>query len=210
MKKLFLLGALLLALTGCSSIQNSSIDTILNDSMNSRVNITNENRMGYRYYLPKGLVLKSSKDFNEIISDQKYLYYLYVDIVSYDSKTDFNYIVNQEAYYSANLNKQEKKGYIEINQYEDDQYLIEIMYNYAKIEVVAYERDIPLVVAYAMSILASITYNDNVIANYLGDDVFLSSEETYDIFEIVGSDNYLQFTEEVEETDEIRDPDYIN
>ena len=209
MKKVFLLGVLLLALTGCSSIQNSNIDTILSNSVNSKVTTTNINRLGYSYYLPKGLVIKSSKDFNEIISDQRYLYYLYVDIVSYDSEITFNYKINNNAYYSANLNNNSKKGYIEVNNYENDKYLIEIMYNYAKIEVIAYEKDIKNVVAYAMSILSSITYNDNIIENYLGDDVFLSTEEAYDIFEIVGSDNYLEFTEDVEENDEAIDPDYI-
>ncbi|CDF10812.1 unknown [Mycoplasma sp. CAG:776] len=210
MKKLFLLGFVLIFLSGCTSIENSSIGGILSDSINSRVDTTNVNRNGYRYYLPKGLFIKSSKEFNEIISDQKYLYYLYVDIVSYDSEVGFSYMVNQDAYYSANLVNQNKNGFIEINNYENDQYLIEIMYNYAKIEVVAYERDIKKVVAYAMSILTSITYNNSVIENYLGDDIFESSEEKYDIFEIVGSDNYLQFTEDIEETDEIRDPDYVN
>ena len=210
MKKLFLLGAILLVITGCSSIESSEISSILSDSLNSRVNTTNVNRMGYRYYLPKGLIIKSSKDFNEIISDQKYLYYLYVDIVSYESDIQFTYTVNPDAYYSSSLTYQGKKGYIEINNYENDQYLIEIMYNYAKIEVIAYENDINRVVTYAISILSSITYNDSVIENYLGDDVFLSSEEAYDIFEIVGSDNYLEFTEETDETDEVRDPDYIN
>ena len=210
MKKLFLLGAILLLLSGCTSIESSSIDTILEDSIHSRVATTNVNRKGYRYYLPKGLVIKSSTLFNEILSDQKYLYYLYVDIVSYDSQVKFRYTVNADAYYSASITNQSKNGYIEINNYENDQYLIEIMYNYAKIEVVAYESDINQCVAYAMSILSSITYNDSVIENYLGDDIFESSEENYDIFEIVGSDNYLQFTEDVEQTDEIRDPDYIN
>ena len=210
MKKLFLLGFVLIFLSGCTSIENSSIGGILSDSINSRVDTTNVNRNGYRYYLPKGLFIKSSKEFNEIISDQKYLYYLYVDIVSYDSEVGFSYMVNQDAYYSANLVNHNKNGFIEINNYENDQYLIEIMYNYAKIEVVAYERDIKKVVAYAMSILTSITYNNSVIENYLGDDIFESSEEKYDIFEIVGSDNYLQFTEDIEETDEIRDPDYVN
>ena len=210
MKKLFLLGAILLILTGCSSVESSSIDSIINQTVNSRVNTTNVNRKGYRYYLPRGLVIKSSQDYNEIISDQKYLFYLYVDIVSYNSEIGFQYTVNQDAYYSASLLNQEKNGYIEINNYENDQYLIEIMYNYAKIEVVAYENDINRVVAYAMSILSSITYNDSVIENYLGDDVFLSSEEAYDIFEVVGSGNYLEFTDDVEETDEVLDPDYIN
>ena len=210
MKKLFLLGTILLLLSGCTSIESSSIDTIVGDCVNSRVDTTNVNRKGYRYYLPKGLVVKSSTEFNEVLSDQKYLYYLYVDIVSYDSNIQFSYNVNLDAYYSAGVTNQEKNGYIEINNYENDQYLIEIMYNYAKIEVIAYESDINKCVAYAMSILSSITYNDSVIENYLGDDIFESSEENYDIFEIVGSDNYLQFTEDVEQTDEIRDPDYVN
>ena len=210
MKKLFLLGMIMILLTGCTNIFNSSIDTIINEALNSRVNTTNVNRKGYSYYLPRGLNIKSSNDYNEIISDEKYLYYLYVDIVSYNSKIAFNYNANKEAYYSASLANNGQKGYIEINNYENDQYLIEIMYNYAKIEVIAYESDIKEVVAYAMSILSSITYNDSVIINYLGDDVFESFEEDYDIFEIVGSDNYLEFTEETEETDEIIDPDYIN
>ena len=123
MKKLFLLGAILLVITGCSSIESSEISSILSDSLNSRVNTTNVNRMGYRYYLPKGLIIKSSKDFNEIISDQKYLYYLYVDIVSYESDIQFTYTVNPDAYYSSSLTYQGKKGYIEINNYENDQYL---------------------------------------------------------------------------------------
>ena len=210
MKKLFLLVGVLFFLTGCSSIASSNLDTIINESLNSRVATLNTNRMGYRYYLPRGLVIKSSEDFNEILSDQKYLYYLYVDVVSYNGDVAFQYNVNTDAYYSTSLTHQDKNGYLEINIYEKNQYLIEIMYNYAKIEVIAYEEDINLVVAYAISILTSITYNDSVIENYLGDDVFLSSEEDYDIFEIVGSDNYLQFTEDTVEADEIRDPDYIN
>ena len=210
MKKLFLLVAILFVLTGCTCVQSSSIEEILNQSMNSLVDVVNVNRKGYSYYLPRGLNIKSSKDYNEIISDEKYLYYLYVDIVSYNSKIAFNYNANKEAYYSASLANNEQKGYIEINNYENDQYLIEIMYNYAKIEVIVYERDINKCVAYAISILTSIAYNDNVIENYLGDDIFLSSEEAYDIFEIVGSDNYLQFTDEVTETEEVNDPDYIN
>ena len=210
MKKVFLLVAIIILFSGCSNINENSIDGIISDALNSPIDTTNVSRMGYEYYLPRGLIVWSSTDFNEILTDQKYLYYLYVDVVSYDSNVTFEYTKNTNSYYSSNLNYKNRLGYIEINLYENNQYLIEIMYNYAKIEVVAYESDIKLCVAYAMSVLSSITYNDSVIANYLGDDVFLSSEEDYDIFEIVGSDNYLQFTDEVEQTNEIKDPDYIN
>ncbi len=210
MKKIFLLGALLVLITGCSNIGYSDLDHLIRETLNSEVKTTNVNRMGYEYYLPRGLVVKHSEEFNEVLSDQKYYYYLYVDVVSYDSQVTFSYPINQEAYYSTSLAYQNKNGYIEINLYENEQYLIEIMYNYAKIEVLAYEDDINLVVTYAMSILSSITYNDSVIENYLGDDIFFSSEEEYDIFEIVGSDNYLQFTEDTVDIDEVKDPDYIN
>ncbi len=209
MKKIFLLGIMLLGLTGCTSIENNNIDSILNSSINSVVKTTNTNRLGYSYYLPKGIIVKKASDFNEILSDQKYIYYLYVDIVSYNSKILFNYNVNSLAYYSKSLNNNTKIGYIEINNYENDKYLIEIMYNYAKIEVIAYEEDINKVTAFAISILSSITYNNNIIENYLGEDIFQSSEEKYDIFEIIGSDNYLEFTEDEEEFEEVIDPDYI-
>ena len=158
----------------------------------------------------KGYLLNQVKNLMKLLVI-KSIFIIYMQIfVSYDSEIGFSYTVNQEAYYSASLVHQDKNGFIEINNYENDQYLIEIMYNYAKIEVVAYEKDIKKVVAYAMSILTSITYNNSVIENYLGEDIFESSEEKYDIFEIVGSDNYLQFTEDIEVTDEIRDPDYVN
>lgn len=210
MKKIFLLGITLILLTGCSSVQSSNIDTIITKALSSKISTTNVDRKGYHYYLPKGLVIKSSSDFNETFSDQRYLYYLYVDIVSYNNQTGFTYNINTDAYYSSSLSYQSKKGYIEINNYESNKYLIEIMYNYAKIEVIAYLEDINRVVMYAMSIISSVTYNDSAIINYLGDDIFESTEENYDIFEITGSSNYLEFTIEEEETDEIIDPDYIN
>lgn len=210
MRKIFLLVGILILFTGCSSVQNKELDNILNEALQSKVSITNVDRMGYRYYLPRGISIRSSSDFNETFTDQKYLYYLYVDVVSYYNTTTFTYNVNLQAYYSSSLAYQDKKGYVEINYYENDKYLIEIMYNYAKIEVVVYLEDINKVVLYAMSILSSITYNDSVIENYLGDDIFESTEENYNIFEIVGSSNYIEFTQVEEETETIIDPDYIN
>jgi len=210
MKKLFLLFMLVILLTGCTSIQNSNLNDIINNVVNSKVKTTNVNRNGYNYYIPKGLSVINSTNFNEVFKDQKYKYYLYVDVVSYNSKTDFNYTKNDNAYYSNSINNKDKKGYIEINNYKNNQYLIEIMYNYAKIEVIVYEEDINETVTYAIVVLSSVTYNDNVIKNYLSSTVLDSVEESFDIFEIVGSDNYLEFTEEEDSIEEVRDPDYIN
>lgn len=210
MKKIFLLGITLILLTGCTSIKNESIDNLVYNALSSKVLSTNTNRNGYKYYLPKGINIKTNNSFNEVLTDQEYTYYLYVDVVRYNSKATFSYSVNNEAYYSKKISFNGKNGYIEINNYKNDQYLIEIMYNYAKIEVVVYEKNINRAVAYAISILSSITYNDNVIASSLQSGEFTWMEEEFDIFEIVGSDNYLHFTTDEDSEDVRIDQDYIN
>ena len=210
MKKIFLLGILVMLLTGCTSIENSSINSIIKDTLNSKVTTKNISRNGYSYYLPRGLSINNSTLFNEVLKDEKYTYYLYVDIVSYNNRTNFTYNINNNAYYSEFINYNDNKGYIEINNYKNEQYLIEIMYNYAKIEVVALEKDINKCVSYAMVILTSINYHDDIIKNYLISNSLKKEEENFNIFEIIGSDNYLEFKDVTESNEENKDPDYIN
>lgn len=210
MKKIFLLCIFVTMLTGCTSINNSSIESILNETISSVVKITNTQRNGYSYYLPRGLDVKKSKNFNEMFEDDLYQYYLYVDVVSYNNKTSFKYTINNKAYFSSSLENNGKYGYIEINNYKNNQYLIEIMYNYAKIEVVVYEKDIKNAVTNIMTVISSITYNDNVIIKYLSNSSFEGNEEKFNIFEIVGRNNYLQISEEETQKEENKDPDYIN
>lgn len=210
MKKIILLCTLVIFLTGCTSINTSSIDSILNETLSSTLKITNTQRNGYSYYLPRGLILKNTKSFNEKLEDDLYQYYLYVDVVSYNNKTKFKYTLNNKAYFSSSLENNGKFGYVEINNYKNNQYLIEIMYNYAKIEVVVYEKDIKNVLANAMTIISSVSYNDNIIINYLASSSFEGNEEVFNIFEIVGRKDFLQVTDEETQEEEIRDPDFIN
>ncbi len=210
MKKIILLCTLVIFLTGCTSINTSSIDSILNEALSSTLKITNTQRNGYSYYLPRGLILKNTKSFNEKLEDDLYQYYLYVDVVSYNNKTKFKYTLNNKAYFSSSLENNGKFGYVEINNYKNNQYLIEIMYNYAKIEVVVYEKDIKNVLANAMTIISSVSYNDNIIINYLASSSFEGNEEVFNIFEIVGRKDFLQVTDEETQEEEIRDPDFIN
>ena len=211
MKKIFLLSVLLFFLTGCVNVQNSSFDSIINNATKSKVGTKNVNRNGYRYYLPKGLSVIDNKNYNEILKDQKYEYYLYVDVVSYSHKMTFSYIPNESAYASLAIQNGEKNGYLEINNYKNNQYLIEIMYNYAKIEVVVYENDISLSLAYAISVLSSLQYDDNVINNTLSNNVLEGAkEEKFDIFKIVGRNNFLEFESESSSNEELNDPDYVN
>lgn len=211
MKKLFLLVAILFILTGCASVQSSSIEEILNSSMNSLVDVVNVNRKGYSYYLPRGLSIKSSHDYNEIISDQKYLYYLYVDIVSYNSEVTFSYNINDEAYYSASLSNNGEKGYIEINNYENDQYLIEIMYNYAKIEVIVDKYDLPKAISNSLIILSSVKYNSEILETIVGENILTSKEIEFNIFETKKTEsNFLEVEANNIYVEEENDPDLIN
>lgn len=212
MKKVILIcliSVIMLAITGCSSVNNMDIDTIINNSLKSKVKNTTNNKSGYSYYLPKGLIVVDTNLYNDIITDHKYNYYLFVDVVSFNSKINFDYKKNNEAYYSNLINFQDKKGYIEINKYKNEQYLIEIMYNYAKIEVIVMEKDINKSVAFAISLLTSVTYNDSVISKNLSNSTLDFNEEKFDIFEIVGSDNYLQFGGNENQEEIRKDPDYV-
>ena len=178
--------------------------------MTSNVDITNVYRTGYKYYLPKGLKNINSHDYNEVIYSERYAYYLYVDVVSYFNKIREEYQEDSSYYYSKALYKGNQFGYLQIKSLEEDKYFIEIMYNYAKIEVMVFQEDIKEIVTYVMSIISSITYNDNVIKNTLSSSRLDEFEESFNIFEIVGSDNYLQFSEEVVTDDRVKDPDYVN
>jgi len=212
MKKLLLLASTLLLLTGCVSIKDTNIENLLSDSLTSKVDIKNINREGYSYYLPRGLMVSDSTDYNEVIKDAQHKYYLYVDIISYYNKIEEEYKISDKAFISKKINYDNKIGYLEVSEYKNSKYLIEIMYNYAKIEVMVDKEDINEVVTYAISILSSITYNDSVISNLIGEDVLEFMEEEFNIFDTVSSDsNYLKYEEEYKYVEEdIPDTDLIS
>lgn len=208
MKKVLVFFFVLLFLTGCTSVQNDSIDNILKSGMTSNINVTNMTRTGYKYYLPKGLKNITSEDYNEVFYSEKYAYYLYVDVVSYFNKVKESYTESKNFYYSKKLTNNEQFGYLQVKRQENDKYFVEIMYNYAKIEVIVAENDIKEVVAYAMAILNSIHYNDTVLGSLMGDNILNSNEFTYNIFETAKSEsNYLESQEQNEGKEDSQLPD---
>ena len=212
MKKIFIIILLTLTLTGCTNINDLSYTEIANNFsyVGSK---PNEYRTGYKYYIPRGMQVEDASLFNEILSDGQYLYYLYVDAVSYQKKVEFNYEKNSNSEFSASIKNDDKYGYIEVNLYENNKYLVEIMYNYAKIEVIVDKKDINKVMLSAISILKSVEYNDSVIANLLEDNVLDFAEEELDIFNTAGRDNdYIQIDDGSYQPveDEIPDTDLIN
>ena len=213
MKKTFLIIVICLLVCGCTNINKSSLDKILTDSLNSELKFYNVRRNGYKYYVPKGLKVITRNDYNEIISDDTYKYYMFVDVLSYYNEINFDYIKKSDVYYSSVLKYKDNFGYLEIKSFDNDKYLIEIMYNYAKIEVMVEKSDINKSVAYSISVLSSIKYNDNVIKNILGDNKLKFNEEQFNIFETADTkSNYLNYVEKYDNYDdsEVHDNDFID
>ncbi len=195
MKKKILLLITCLFLTGCTKINNLTMEEIVDKTINNNTNLNNEYRTGYKYYLPRGLSINSQNDYNEKINSSRYIYYLYVDVVSYYNNVKNDYQINQNAYFSKKLNNGDKFGYLEINQV-NGKYLVEIMYNYAKIEVIVYGVDLNNAIANSITILNSIKYNRNIIENNFGENVLHSKEQQMNIFNTKSKEsNYLKYEE---------------
>lgn len=215
MKKVLLLLMLAFLLSGCKNINQSSFEEIIAYGLyDQKVTFKNKTSQGYSYYLPKGLIVTEDRNSNVTLKSDKYNLYLYVDLISYYNKKESQYKENQTSYYSKKITKDDKFGYLEINLREKEKYLIEIMYNYAKIEVIVNNKDIKEVLSYAISLLSSISYNDKIIENMIGADILNYNENEYNIFETIGSDNSLikqedKNTSNAKEND-LPDTDLIN
>lgn len=183
MKKIIIALMLVFLVTGCTivRIDTSSIDNTINVILSKDNNLYNTVGKGYKYYKPRGVTYIDTNEYNEkLYSDGNY-YYLYVDINSYYYKREFDYKENKDAYYSRLIDINDKLGYLEINEY-NNKYLIEFMYNYAKIEALVDKGDINNVVLNSSYILSTIKFNSKVIKLMLNDNSFINKEERYDIF----------------------------
>ena len=211
MKKVLLFLILLIILTGCTNLNKVSTDKIIDEITNSKIKSNNQYRTGYNYYMPSNLSVIKSLKMNEIIGNDKVKYYLFVDLISNYYNKNLDYTVNNEAYYAREFSYQDLKGYLEIN-VKNDKYLIEIIYNYAKIEVIVDKEDINLAVANSLIILSSIEYQKSIIENMIGEDVLSYSEEAFTIFDSKAKDsNFLEYVQEFDTYDlDIPDYDLIN
>ena len=211
MKKLILMLLAVFLFTGCTvvRIDTDNIDTIINVVLSKENTLYNTVGKGYKYYRPRGVTYIDTTEYNEKLYSNGYNYYLYVDINSYYYKKEFTYEENDEdgwyyiekkykAYYSKYLEINDKFGYVEINEYKG-LYLIEFMYNYAKIEALVEKDDINQTILDATYILSTIKYNSNVIKIMLNEDYFTDKEERYDVFtpkNTVKSDTEIKYDQE--------------
>jgi len=213
--KILLLFLSVFLLTGCNviSVYDSNYDDLINNAIASKYNIVNNYRTGYKYYVPQYIDCLDNDEYNETLEDSNFKYYLYVDAISYYNRVIDNYTVNTDAIYSKEIKYEDKYGYIEINKWKNDRYLLEIMYNYAKIEVIVNSMGLKSAVNNAIIILSSIEYNNNILETIIGDNVLTSKEIEFNIFETKKTEsNFLTVSEQdiYEEEDNVDDPDLVN
>ena len=183
MRKIVISLMLMLLVTGCSvvRIDTTSIDNTINVILSKDNDLYNTVGKGYKYYKPRGVTYIDTNEYNEKLYSNGNYYYLYVDINSYYYKKEFSYEENKNAYYSRLIDINNKYGYLEINKHKE-LYLVEFMYNYAKIEALVEKEDINDVVLNASYILSTIKFNSKIIKIMLNDNYFINKEERYDLF----------------------------
>ena len=200
-KKIFLLIISILTLTGCTNLTNMSTDEVVDVMLKNDTNLSNNVFDGYKYYIPKGLRLLEKDEYNASLKDEyNNTYYFYIDVISYYNKEEVEYKVNNKAYFSKELDYNDKKGYLEITKIEDtDAYFIEYMYNYGKIEAFVKENEIKSAIINMSSVLKSLEFNRTVLESLIGNNVLDYKEDTYDVMKPKGStatkDTYLEYEE---------------
>ena len=198
MKKYMCLTLILFLLTGCSitKIEEDSFDNIIKTVLYKESNLSNVNFSGYKFYLPRTVTIDSEKEYNLEIKDKDNYYYLYVDTISYYYKTRKEHVVDNNLFYSKNLNYKDSFGYIDISKVED-KYFLEVMYNYAKIESYVEEENLYDTFLNICYILSTIKFNDSTINYKLSNQELETTEEEFDIFKSKkDNDNFLQYIEE--------------
>lgn len=208
-KKLVLICFLLL-LVGCTRVnENDNYIESVQNCLNVQHNV-NTVTLGYKYYIPKGITKLHDYDYNQVFLMDNCYMYLYVDIISYFYDKKLETSKKPEDYYYQEFNYKDKIGYIRIQKQNDNQYFLEIIYHYSKMEGYVQKDKLTKIITLSSIILNSIEYNDTVIEKVLEGDLGQFSEFTYEVDKPDGaSSNFSQFLEEYvqkeEETEELPD-----
>ena len=126
----------------------------------------------------------------------------YVDIISYYYKKELKYKKNTNNIYYEQIKNGDNVGYIEITKNEAD-YLVNIVYNYSKIEFCTSKEKLNKMITLSSIILNSITYNNNVVEKVLEGNLGEFSEITYEVKKPAGSSSsFSQYLEEYVQKEE--------
>lgn len=199
MKKIILLGLMTLILTGCTivRIDTTSIDNIVSVVLSKENTLYNRVGRGYKYYVPRGVTYIDSSGSNDKLYSNGVYYYLYLDEISYYYQKTLDYKKDDSKYYSRKIDNDGSLGYLEITK-QDNLYLIEFVYNYARIEALVPKEDINDTVLNSSYILSTIKYNSDIVKLSLEDNFLQNKEEKYDVFSAKNQDenSFLRYEEE--------------
>ena len=212
MKKYFILIIGIFLLTGCTNIYDSSYNVIINDTLNESNVKNNIYLKGYKFYLPEGMNLIGDYHHNNILYSNGEKYYMYVDLVSFYNKKQSKYEFDTDKYeYLKEFQNDKKQGYVVISKSKGGK-LVEVMYNYAKIEVVT--NDPKKAIAKSLLVLKNIKYNYKTIDSMIGSNALVYDSEQ---FTLLGpkknTDNFLTYEEEYgvyDESKQNKDEDVID
>ena len=102
MKKITILLLITILLTGCTMVRinTNSVDNIINVILSKNNHLYNRVGKGYKYYVQRGVNYIDTDELNDKLYSNGNYYYLYIDAVSYYYNIDFEYQVDDNAYYS--------------------------------------------------------------------------------------------------------------
>lgn len=212
-----LLSAVVLLMTGCSAVTLSNVDigSNIKTLLTEKAKLYNVHFDGYKYYVPHGMRFLSKEDYNAVFVDRMgNKYYLYVDAICYYHKGKNTYKENKKSHFSRKLDYNKKTGYIQIDKQDDGNFLVNYMFNYAKMECLVSERDLVSAVNNMSLILRSVEFNDKVLESLIGNNILSYQEETFNLFDTNTSkedflDVYSEYDSE-KETDRFKDEGQID
>lgn len=195
MKK-YIIGLIsLLLLTGCTNIYDLNYSEIINETLKEKKVKENTYLEGYKLYLPGHMTLIGDINSNNILYSYGDKYYLYVDLISYYNKKQNEYRINYNDYeYAKKIKQNGKTGYVVVSESKGGK-LVEVMYNYAKIEVIT--NDVKRAITNSLIVLKNINYNYKIIDSMIGSNALVYDSELFTLMGPKGkSDNFLTYTEE--------------
>lgn len=201
MKKYLIIVIALFVLTGCSDLSKLDYDNIVDKVLKEETHKTNTYLEGYKLYIPGHMTMIGDLNGNDILYSYEDKYYLYVDLISFYNQKQNKYNVEGLSYeYSKDIDYGDLKGYVTVSKSKGG-YLVEVMYNYGKIEVVT--NNVKNAIANSLLVLKSIEYNYKIIDSMIGSNALVYDSES---FELLGPENkennFLDYIKEYGEYDE--------
>ena len=198
MRKTLLL-LLTLLLFGCTKIDKNDINYLqyVEDVIKNDNNFFSKNSNGFKYYLPKGVIVKKEKNNNILLSSDSTNIYFFIDIINYyyNNKIIIDNSENYDYYKTIN-----DEGFLIVDE-NNDNYLIKLSYNNCIMEFYTEKEKIPKLLTISSIILNSVEFNDNIINNQIKDGYKNNSEKIYEINELKKTNSkfsqYLNSYEEV-------------